>query len=213
MSPHTQDDLDRMLTRLKLTAVRDQLDSLLDEAVRSEPTLRDALAFLCERETSRKERAIVRHWSEDNGERRIDMSFGLAKFPFARDIAGFDFAAQPSLDRAQIRDLATGRFIANGDALLLLGPPGVGKSGRRASARRRYPWRRRVRCHGEVGGVLQLRRGDRGSDPVPGMPGTGSRCRHEPGRFGLEDPERSADRLVTVTSQARPGRADGARVT
>ena len=35
MSPHTQDDLDRMLTRLKLTAVRDQLDSLLDEAVRS----------------------------------------------------------------------------------------------------------------------------------------------------------------------------------
>lgn len=128
MSPHTQDDLDRMLTRLKLTAVRDQLDSLLDEAVRSEPTLRDALAFLCERETSRKERAIVRHWSEDNGERRIDMSFGLAKFPFARDIAGFDFAAQPSLDRAQIRDLATGRFIANGDALLLLGPPGVGKT-------------------------------------------------------------------------------------
>mgnify|MGYP000511733088 CR=1 FL=1 len=128
MSPHTQDDLDRMLTRLKLTAVRDQLDSLLDEAVRSEPTLRDALAFLCERETSRKERAIVRHWSEDNGERRIDMSFGLAKFPFARDIAGFDFAAQPSLDRAQIRDLATGRFIANGDAPLLLGPPGVGKT-------------------------------------------------------------------------------------
>ena len=58
----------------------------------------------------------------------IDMSFGLAKFPFARDIAGFDFAAQPSLDRAQIRDLATGRFIANGDALLLLGPPGVGKT-------------------------------------------------------------------------------------
>ena len=116
MSPHTQDDLDRMLTRLKLTAVRDQLDSLLDEAVRSELTLRDALAFLCEREIARKD------------QRRIDMSFGLAKFPFVRDIAGFDFAAQPSLDRAQIRDLATGRFIANGDALLLLGPPGVGKT-------------------------------------------------------------------------------------
>ena len=116
MGIHTQDDLDRMLTRLKLTAVRDQLDSLLDEAVRSELTLRDALAFLCEREIARKD------------QRRIDMSFGLAKFPFVRDIAGFDFAAQPSLDRAQIRDLATGRFIANGDALLPLGPPGVGKT-------------------------------------------------------------------------------------
>jgi DNA replication protein DnaC len=38
------------------------------------------------------------------------------------------FAAQPSVHRAQIRNLATGRFIANGDALLLLGPPGVGKT-------------------------------------------------------------------------------------
>ena len=116
MGMHTQDDLDRMLTRLKLTAVRDQLDSLLDEAVRGEMTLRDALAFLCEREIARKD------------QRRIDMSFGLAKFPFVRDLGGFDYAAQPSVDRDQIRDLATGRFIANGDALLLLGPPGVGKS-------------------------------------------------------------------------------------
>ena len=116
MGMHTQDDLDRMLTRLKLTAVRDQLDTLLDEAARSELTLRDALAFLCQREIARKD------------QRRIDMGFGLAKFPFVRDLAGFDFAAQPSIDRAQIRDLATGRFIANGDALLLLGPPGVGKS-------------------------------------------------------------------------------------
>lgn len=56
------------------------------------------------------------------------MSFGLARVPFHRDLAGFDFAAQPSIDRGQIRDLATGRFIANGEAVLLLGPPGVGKT-------------------------------------------------------------------------------------
>ena len=62
-------------------------------------TLRDALAFLCQREIARKD------------QRRIDMS-SLAKFPYVRDLAGFDYAAQPSIDRAQIRDLATGRFIA-----------------------------------------------------------------------------------------------------
>ena len=45
MGAQTQDELDRMLTRLKLTAVRDQLDSLLDEAARGEMTLRDALAL------------------------------------------------------------------------------------------------------------------------------------------------------------------------
>ena len=114
--PDLPDHLDRMLTRLKLTAIRDQLGNLLDEAGRRELTIREALTMLCEREIARKD------------QRRIEMSFGLARFPFSRDLASFDFAAQPSIDRGQIRDLATGRFIANGEAVLLLGPPGVGKT-------------------------------------------------------------------------------------
>ena len=61
-------------------------------------------------------------------ERRIEMATGIAKFPFVRTLDGFDFAAQPSLDPKQIRELAACRWIANGDALLLLGPPGVGKT-------------------------------------------------------------------------------------
>ena len=110
------DHLVGMLSRLKLTAIRDQLDSLVDEAGRRELTIREALALFCEREIARKD------------ERRIEMSIGWARFPFARDLAGFDFAAQPSIDKGQIRELATGRFIANGEAVLLLGPPGVGKT-------------------------------------------------------------------------------------
>jgi hypothetical protein len=51
------------------------------------------------------------------------MSFGLARFPFVRDLTGFDFGAQPSIDKAQVREIATGRFIANGEAVLL-GRPG-----------------------------------------------------------------------------------------
>lgn len=111
-----QDHLAAMLNRLKLTAIRDQLDSLVDEAGRAELTIRDALTLFCEREIARRD------------QRRIDMAFGLARFPFVRDLAGFDFAAQPSIDKKQIRELATGRFIANGEALLFLGPPGVGKT-------------------------------------------------------------------------------------
>ncbi len=114
--PADHDRLAAMLTRLKLTAVRDRLDGLLDEASRRELSLRESLALLCEREIARKD------------ERRIEMAIGLARFPFVRDLAGFDFAAQPSIDRAQIRDLAAGRFIANGETVLLLGPPGVGKT-------------------------------------------------------------------------------------
>ncbi|MFC3837438.1 IS21-like element helper ATPase IstB [Paracoccus rhizosphaerae] len=116
MLPDLPDHLDRMLTRLKLTAIRDQLDNLLDEAGRRELTIREALTMLCEREIARKD------------QRRIEMSFGLARFPFHRNLAGFDCAAQPSIDRGQIQDLATGRFIANGEAVLLLGSPGVGKT-------------------------------------------------------------------------------------
>jgi DNA replication protein DnaC len=111
-----EDRLDAMLGRLKLTLIRDQLDSLLDEAARADMSARETLALLCEREISRKD------------QRRIEMAMGLARFPFARDIAGFDFAAQPSVDPKQIRDLAAGRWIANGENVLLLGPPGVGKT-------------------------------------------------------------------------------------
>lgn len=113
------DDHDRLialLNRLKLTALRDQLDSLIDEAGRRDLTIREALTMFCEREVARRD------------QRRIDMSFGLARFPFVRDLTSFDFGAQPSLDKAQIREIATGRFIANGEAVLLLGPPGVGKT-------------------------------------------------------------------------------------
>ncbi len=105
-----------MLGRLRLTVIRDQLDSLLDEAARREMTLREALAFMCEREVARRD------------ERRVEMALKIAHFPFVRDLQGFDFAAQPSLDPRQVRELATGRFVANGEAVLLLGPPGVGKT-------------------------------------------------------------------------------------
>ncbi len=104
------------LSRLRLTAIRDQLDSLLDEAARKELTLREAVAFLCEREIARRE------------DRRIEMGSKIAHFPTVRELDGFDFAAQPSIDPGQIRDLAVCRWVAHGDALLLLGPPGVGKT-------------------------------------------------------------------------------------
>ncbi len=108
--------LARWLTRLQLTAIRDQLDSLLDDASRRELTLRETLALLCEREIARR------------NERRIEMASKIAHFPTVRELDGFDFAAQPSVDQKQIRELAACRWVAHGDALLLLGPPGVGKT-------------------------------------------------------------------------------------
>ena len=67
-----QDTLAGWLTRLRLTAIRDQLDNLLDEAAERKLTLREALALFVEREVARKD------------ERRIGMAFRIAHFPAVR---------------------------------------------------------------------------------------------------------------------------------
>jgi DNA replication protein DnaC len=105
------EQLPAMLTRLKLTAIRDQLDNLLDEAGRAYLTLRETLAFLCEREIACKD------------ERRIKMSMRIAHFSEVCTLESFEFDARPSVDPNQIRDLAPCRWVAHGDALLFLGPP------------------------------------------------------------------------------------------
>jgi DNA replication protein DnaC len=78
--------------------------------------LREALAWLCAAEVARKDQL------------RMEMALRLARFPYECTLEAFDFEAQPSIDPAQIRELATCRWLANGDTLLLLGPPGVGKT-------------------------------------------------------------------------------------
>lgn len=109
-------ELEPMLTRLKLTAIRDQLDTLLDEASRQELNLREALTFLCKAEVDRKD------------QRRITMATSIAKFPSMRTLEGFDYEVQPSVEPKRIRELETCRWVGNGDTVLLMGPPGVGKT-------------------------------------------------------------------------------------
>ena len=108
------EDLDGMLSRLRLGAIRERLDALLEEASRRQLNLREALAWLCAAEVASKE------------QRRLSMAMTIARFPFVRTLEGFEFEAQPSIDPGKIRDLATCRWVANGDNVVLLGPPGVG---------------------------------------------------------------------------------------
>lgn len=50
----------------------------------------------------------------------------LAHFPFQKTLA-FDFSFQPSIDRKQIQELANLRFLAHGENVIFLGPPGSEK--------------------------------------------------------------------------------------
>jgi DNA replication protein DnaC len=61
-------------------------------------------------------------------QRRLQGRLRFARLPARKTIEQFDFTAQPSLDRRLVEDLATLRFIEDKANVLLIGPPGVGKT-------------------------------------------------------------------------------------
>lgn len=52
----------------------------------------------------------------------------LAHFPMLKSLDSFEVDAQPSLDRRTINELQTLAFIERAENVVLLGPPGVGKT-------------------------------------------------------------------------------------
>ena len=61
-------------------------------------------------------------------QRGIESRLRLARFPWLKTVEQFDFEFQPSLDRKVVRELAGVRFIERTENVVLLGPPGVGKT-------------------------------------------------------------------------------------
>jgi DNA replication protein DnaC len=60
--------------------------------------------------------------------RRTRGRLRFAHYPVHKTLAEFDFDFQPSLDRKVIGELSTLRFVEEKRNVILLGPPGVGKS-------------------------------------------------------------------------------------
>lgn len=54
----------------------------------------------------------------------------MARLPFQKTLDDFDFRFQPSLDERQVRQLLILPWVDAADNLLVLGPPGVGKTHR-----------------------------------------------------------------------------------
>ncbi len=115
MSELAYERVQNALARLKLSEIAGLLDSIAEQAAREQWTY---LAFL--------ERLLEAEVLARSG-RDVAMKTKLAHFPFLKTLEQFDFAAQPSVNERQVRELATGRYVAHGENVLLLGPPGVGK--------------------------------------------------------------------------------------
>jgi DNA replication protein DnaC len=116
MSGVAIEQIQEQMRRLKLVRTAEELPLLLQDASKHEASYTDFLAELVSRELAAKQ------------ERHTAMKTTMARFPFQKSLESFDFKFQPSLEPKVIRELATGRFIADSDNVLLLGPPGVGKT-------------------------------------------------------------------------------------
>lgn len=58
----------------------------------------------------------------------VEKRMRAAHFPVHKTLEEFDFGFQPSLDAMRIKALASCEFITKHETVLLVGPPGVGKS-------------------------------------------------------------------------------------
>ena len=65
---------------------------------------------------------------EATAARRLAGRLRFAHYPLEKRLADFELDFQPSIDRAVIAELSTLRFVEERRNVLLLGPPGVGKS-------------------------------------------------------------------------------------
>jgi len=110
------DRLLKMLKQLRLSGLAETLDVRLQEAAGHQLSHAEFLELILQDEL------LVR------GERLIGRRVKAASFRELKPLDQFDWSFNPSINRKQIFDLATCRFVREARDLLLLGPPGVGKS-------------------------------------------------------------------------------------
>jgi len=102
--------------RLRLNRLPDCLGGPAEEATKGDWTYVEFLDRLLGAEIAAR------------AERDAAMKTKLAHFPFVKTPEQFDFAYQPSVGERQVKELATLRFVAEAENLLILGPPGTGKT-------------------------------------------------------------------------------------
>jgi DNA replication protein DnaC len=104
------------LQSLTLTEADAVLESHLEHAAQGECSYADFLVDLLQAEIDARRT------------RRIRTRLNMAHLPYQKTLDQFDFDFQASIDRRQIRELQTMRFLHEAHNLIFLGPPGVGKT-------------------------------------------------------------------------------------
>jgi DNA replication protein DnaC len=109
-------ELTALLEKLKLDHLDAQLEAVCEQASQRELDYKSFLA-----------QALETEW-QGRFQRGIEARLRLARFPWIKTLEQFDFDFQPSLDRRQVRELSGMSFVERAHNVVILGPPGVGKT-------------------------------------------------------------------------------------
>lgn len=104
------------LRKLRLSGLAQSLDVRIQEAVSHDLNHTEFLELILQDELAIR------------ADRQMERRIKAASFREQRTLEAFDFAFNPSVNKKQIFELATCRFVREAQDLLLLGPPGTGKS-------------------------------------------------------------------------------------
>jgi DNA replication protein DnaC len=108
--------LESHLKTLKLPSFVKEYRQAARQCAEKDEAYEEFLLRLAEREVATREaNAVIRRVRE-------------ADFPAEKDLAGFDFTAAPKLNKKRILELARCEFVEKRENIVLLGPPGVGKT-------------------------------------------------------------------------------------
>src|SRR5215470_5095202 len=112
-----RDKLKHLLAQLRFHGMAAALDAEIERAEREATPASELLyRLLCQEAASRRQRSLAY---------RLDQ----AKLPWRWTLDTFPFDRQPGVNKAQIKSLADLEFLRRADNVLLIGPPGTGKTG------------------------------------------------------------------------------------
>jgi DNA replication protein DnaC len=115
LAPPTH-ELERQLRTLSLSGMAQTLLARNHEAIANQLAYTEFLTLLVDDELVRRR------------DRLFTRRLKAARVPPLRTLESFDWSFNPHIPKALILDLATVRFVPEHGGLLLLGPPGTGKS-------------------------------------------------------------------------------------
>lgn len=109
-------ELTALLGKLRMDHLEAQLDAVCEQAAQQQV---DYKTFLSQ--------ALSTEW-QGRYQKGIEARLRQARFPWIKTLEQFEFDFQPSLDRRQVRELSGLSFVERAHNVIVLGPPGVGKT-------------------------------------------------------------------------------------